>query len=199
MGGTVKLAPIVQETVRTNVVEEVQPVIHRERAIQQVERVQEHLTERVAAPAVHTTGAPLNVAGAQHVVKPALVDERVRTDRLVEVQPIVHREIEQPRVHHVERHITEAPAPSMAGVVKMAPVVQQTVRTNVIEEVQPVIHRERAIQQVERVQEHLTERVAAPAVHTTGAPLNVAGAQHVVKPALVDERVRDCDSPSRTC
>eukprot|EP01111_Echinosteliopsis_oligospora_P014372 TRINITY_DN53_c0_g1_i2.p1 TRINITY_DN53_c0_g1~~TRINITY_DN53_c0_g1_i2.p1 ORF type:complete len:382 (-),score=98.85 TRINITY_DN53_c0_g1_i2:48-1118(-) len=189
MGGTVKLAPIVQETVRTNVIEEVQPIIHREVATRQVERVEEHLTEHINAPAVHTTGAALGAGVHSTIAKPAIIDERVRTDRLVEVQPIVHREIEQPRVHHVERHITEAPAPSMAGVVKMAPVVQQTVRTNVIEEVQPVIHREIATRQVERVEEHLTERVVAPTQHTRevqSLDSNVA----LQKPVLVQTTVQ---------
>jgi len=192
MGGTVKLAPIVQESVHTNVIEEVQPVIHRERAVQHVERVQEHLTERVAAPVVHTTGAKLGEREIHTTVaKPAIIDEKVRTDRLVEVQPIVHREIEQPRVHHVEQHITERAAPSMGGTVKLAPIVQENVHTNVIEEVQPVIHRERAVQQVERVQEHVTEHVAAPAVHTTGLPLGQREIHSTVaKPAIVDERVR---------
>eukprot|EP01111_Echinosteliopsis_oligospora_P014369 TRINITY_DN53_c0_g1_i16.p1 TRINITY_DN53_c0_g1~~TRINITY_DN53_c0_g1_i16.p1 ORF type:complete len:676 (-),score=260.98 TRINITY_DN53_c0_g1_i16:52-2079(-) len=192
MGGTVKLAPIVQETVLTNVIEEVQPIIHREVATRSVERVEEHLTERVAAPVVHTAGLPLGLGQAQSTIsKPAIIDERIRTDRLVQVQPILHREIEQPRIHHVEQHITERAAPAMGGTVKLAPIVQETVRTNVIEEVQPVIHRERAVQQVQRVEEHLNERVAAPVVHTAGVALGAGQATSTIaRPAIIDERVR---------
>jgi len=54
MGGVVRMQPVVQETIQTRVVDEIQPVIHREAAIAQVERVEEHITERVCAPTSHT-------------------------------------------------------------------------------------------------------------------------------------------------
>jgi len=108
------------------------------------------------------------VGGVQHetIVKPAIVQETIRTDRIVEVQPVIHREVDQTTVHHIEKHITEAPAANRGGVVQMAPIVQETVRPHVIDEVTPVIHREIATTQVERVEEHQTQRVVAPTQHT---------------------------------
>ncbi len=61
-----------------------------------------------------------------------VVQETVRTDRVVEVQPVVHREIEQPIVHHVEEHIVERAPPSMAGVVQRPPIVEEHTHTRVV-------------------------------------------------------------------
>lgn len=103
---------------------------------------------------------------AQTIVKPVIVQETIRTDRVLQIQPILHREVEQNVINHIEKHITEAPAAHMGGIVRMAPVIQETTQTRVIEEIQPVVHREVAIAQVERVEEHLAERVVAPTQHT---------------------------------
>lgn len=102
----------------------------------------------------------------QTIFKPAIVQETVRTDRVLQVQPILHREVERSVINHIEKHITEAPAAHMGGVVRMAPVVQEVTQTRVIEEIQPVVHREVAIAQVERVEEHLAEHIVAPTQHT---------------------------------
>lgn len=69
-------------------------------------------------------------------------------------------------INHIEKHITEAPAPSRGGVFQSSPVVQETVTTRVVNEIQPIIHRESSVAQVQVVQEHFTERVVAPATHT---------------------------------
>jgi len=110
--------------------------------------------------------SPTNTVSHETVTQPAIIDERVRVDKVVEVQPVVHREIDQPVIHHVEKHITEAPAPNMGGVFRAAPVVEESVHRHVVEEVQPVIHREVSVPQVQRVEEHITEHVAAPSINT---------------------------------
>jgi hypothetical protein len=99
-----------------------------------------------------------------HVAAP-IVQETVRNDRVVEVQPVVHREVDQNVVHHIEKHYHEA-APSMAGVVERQAVVQQQVHTNVVNEIQPVIHRERVVPVVERSEQHLTQHIVQPTIHT---------------------------------
>lgn len=60
------------------------------------------------------------------------MQETIRQDRIVEVQPVIHREVDKNVVHHIEKHITEGPAPSMGGVIERPPLVEQRVVTNVI-------------------------------------------------------------------
>lgn len=95
-----------------------------------------------------------------------VVQETIRQDKIVEVQPVVHREVDRNVVHHVEKHIREAPAPSIGGTVERAAVVDTNVVTNVVNEVQPIIHRERVVPVVERAEAHYAQRVVEPTVHT---------------------------------
>lgn len=67
------------------------------------------------------------------MLRPAIVDEKVRVDKVVEVQPVIHREIEQPVVRHVEQHIVEPAAPNVGGTVKKAPIIEEHVHTTVVE------------------------------------------------------------------
>lgn len=39
-------------------------------------------------------GTPLPLSHTETIVKPTIVQETIRTDRLVEIQPVVHREVE---------------------------------------------------------------------------------------------------------
>jgi hypothetical protein len=52
---------------------------------------------------------------------------------VVEVQPIIHKEVEQPIVHHVEQHIVEPAAPNVGGVIRNAPIIDEHVQTRVVE------------------------------------------------------------------
>lgn len=61
------------------------------------------------------------------------MDEKIRTDTVVEVQPIVHREIEQPVVHHIEQHIQEPAAPYVGGTYHNTPIVDEHLKTHVID------------------------------------------------------------------
>lgn len=99
-------------------------------------------------------------------VNAPIIQETVRQDKIIEVQPVVHREVDKNVVHHIEKHIQEAPAPNMGGVVEKQAIVQQNIHTNVINEVQPIIHRERVVPVTERVEQHLTQRVVEPTIHT---------------------------------
>eukprot|EP01111_Echinosteliopsis_oligospora_P006759 TRINITY_DN210_c0_g1_i2.p1 TRINITY_DN210_c0_g1~~TRINITY_DN210_c0_g1_i2.p1 ORF type:complete len:480 (-),score=70.04 TRINITY_DN210_c0_g1_i2:471-1778(-) len=208
--GEVTLAPKIIEHVHTRIIEEVQPIIHREVAVQKVEKVQEYRTEHVVAPAQHlkevthekSTGKidmHSHHQGSTHISKP-IVDEKIRTDVLVEVQPIVHREVDRTVVNHVEKHITEAPAPSMAGRVQLAPKVEEQIHVREVAEVQPIIHREKAVVKVDHVDQHVTEHVTAPASHThdivreksEGKYIGVAStnADQIIKAPIIDEHIR---------
>ena len=100
------------------------------------------------------------------VVDAPIIQETVRQDRVLEVQPVVHREVDKNVVHHIEKHIQEPSAPSMGGVIERNPLVQQNVHTNVVNEIQPVIHRERVVPVAERVEEHKMQRIVEPTIHT---------------------------------
>ena len=111
------------------------------------------------------------------IVDAPIIQETVRNDRIVEIQPVLHREVDKNVVHHIEKHIQEPHAPSMGGVIERNPLVQQNIHTNVVNEIQPVIHRERVVPVTERVEEHLMQRVVEPTVHThevvyESAPMN---------------------------
>jgi hypothetical protein len=52
-----------------------------------------------------------------------MVQEHVRYDTITEVQPVIHRQVEQVHVHHVEKHIVHA-APNMGGTYERPPLMQ---------------------------------------------------------------------------
>jgi len=126
-------------------------------------RTKHNLTGMTGMTSQTTVNQPI-VHQTTHVVAP-IVQETVRNDRIVEVQPVVHREVDKNVVHHIEKHYSEV-APSQAGMVERAPIVQQEIHTNVVNEIQPIIHRERVVPVVERAEQHLTEHVVAPTIHT---------------------------------
>eukprot|EP01111_Echinosteliopsis_oligospora_P004367 TRINITY_DN16_c3_g2_i1.p1 TRINITY_DN16_c3_g2~~TRINITY_DN16_c3_g2_i1.p1 ORF type:complete len:437 (+),score=117.78 TRINITY_DN16_c3_g2_i1:75-1385(+) len=103
---------------------------------------------------------------AQTVVAQPIVQETIRQDRVVEVQPIIHRDVERPVVNHIERHINEPAPMSRAGTVQHGAIVQETFHDRIVNEIQPVIHREVAIPQVEQVQQHYVEHIVANPQHT---------------------------------
>lgn len=60
-----------------------------------------------------------------------IVQETVRQDRVVEVQPVLHREVDKNIVHHIEKHSFES-APSQGGVIERQPIVEQQMHTSVV-------------------------------------------------------------------
>ena len=116
----------------------------------------------VSTQQVNSVEAPI----IQQRVNAPIIQETVRNDRVVEVQPVIHRSVDHNVVHHIEKHITEASAPAMGGTYQRNPLVTQTVHTNVVNEIQPVIHRERVVPVAERVEQHHMQRVVEPTVHT---------------------------------
>ena len=204
VGGSYRNEAIIDEHVNTQAVEEIQPVVHREIAVQKLEKVEEHKKETVVAPTQHTNAVEEKkgrISEITHdkdaIVKPIIMDEKVRTDKVIEVQPIVHRQIDQPVVHHIEQHIQEPAAPFVGGTYHNKPIIDEHLKTTVVDEVQPVVHKEKAIRKLEKVEEHLKEHVVAPTEHThdtkttTGHVSDIVHSKNaIVKPEIVDETIR---------
>jgi len=114
------------------------------------------------------TGSFQNVAPTvvETHVHPTIIQQTSRPEKIVEVQPVVHREIDAPSVHVVERHSYEQVQSNNPGVITNQAIVQETIHPRVIEEIQPVVHREVPAPFVERVEQHVTERVVQPTTMT---------------------------------
>jgi len=69
--------------------------------------------------------------------RPAIIEHTSHPEKIVEVQPVV-REIVQPQVHVIEKHLHE----TVPSVITKPTIVEETVKPRIIEVVQRVIHRE---------------------------------------------------------
>jgi tetratricopeptide (TPR) repeat protein len=91
-----------------------------------------------------------------------IVEQTTRPERIVEVQPVIHREIEKPEVHVIEKHTYEQVRSAGPTMITKNAIVEETVRPTIIEEIQPVVHREVPAPFVERVEQHVTEHITQP-------------------------------------
>lgn len=110
----------------------------------------------------HTMVAPV----VETRVHETIVETTARPERIVEVQPVIHREIDAPQVRVIEKHMYETVPSTGPSVITNQAIIQETVRPKIIEEVQPVIHREVPAPFVERVEQHVTEHITKPTVTT---------------------------------
>jgi len=99
-------------------------------------------------------------------VRPTIVQQTTRAERIVEVQPVVHREIEAPQVHVIEKHLYETVPSTGPNVITNRPIIEETVKPRIIEEIQPVVHREVPAPFFERVEQHVTEHITQPTTMT---------------------------------
>lgn len=111
----------------------------------------------------HTT---YNAATVETHVHPTIIEQTSRPEKIVEIQPVVHREIDAPQVHVIEKHMYETVPSTGPGMITKQAIVEETVRPRIIEEVQPVIHREVPAPFVERVEQHVTEHLVRPTTTT---------------------------------
>jgi len=114
----------------------------------------EHIHEHINAPIVET------------VVRPTVVEETVRRDKVVEIQPIIHRHIEAPEVHHIEQHVYEKLPPVGPSRVVKQPVVEETIQPHITEEVRTFVHREVPAPYVVHEEQHISEHFVNPTIHT---------------------------------
>jgi len=182
---------IIEESIRPTIREEIQPVIHREVPQVQVERVEQHTTEHVqqatvqtkqvtsesrtaqaqtlalpqasTAPIIETTTAPTQMESRQRAT---IVEQTSRPERVVQVQPVIHREIEAPEVHVIEKHLYETVPSTAPSLVTKQTIVEETIVPTLLEEIQPVVHRSVPAPFIERVEEHITEHVQQPTITT---------------------------------
>jgi hypothetical protein len=117
----------------------------------------------VGQPATIHHVLPATVETHMH---PTLVQQTTRPEKIVEVQPVVHREIDAPQVHVIERHSYEQVRSTGPSTITAQPIVEETIRPRVIEEIQPVVHREVPAPFVERVEQHVTEHITQPTTMT---------------------------------
>lgn len=102
----------------------------------------------------------------EHIVKPVIVEETFRPEKIIEVQPVIHREVQAPEVHHIERHIYEKVEATGSHLITNKPIVEEVIRPHIIEEVQEIVHRELPAPVIEKVEKHITELEVLPTLHT---------------------------------
>jgi len=134
---------VIHENIRREEVEEIQPVIHRERETTELRQLTQPIYEQAVRPiqiheqvlaaeqrpavigaAAVTQAAPVSTsvfAGVERKVveKPAMVVETVKRHIIEEVQPIIYKEIHEPHIIRVTKPIYER-------IVETPLVVQQT-------------------------------------------------------------------------
>jgi len=190
----VTMPTIVQEVVHPMITEEIQPIIHREVPQTVIERQEQHTTEHVVQPTtttkqvledrsikslpavpqqlvkplpttpiLHSTTAATTVES--HTM-PTVLQQTARPEKVTEVQPIIHREIDAPQVHLIEKHLYERVPSSGPGIITNQAIVQETIHPKIIEEVQPVLHRNVPAPFLERVEQHTTEFITQPTTST---------------------------------
>jgi len=206
---TITKQPIVQETIHPSIIEEIQPVIHREVGQTVIEHVEQHSTEHVVAPTTSTRqiftetvqskalpaaprAAPVSTTPIMHSTTAAplleshtratVVEQTSRPERIVEVQPVIHREIDAPEVHVIEKHLYEKVPSTGPNLVTRQTIVEETVRPKIIEEIQPVVHRSVPAPFIEHVEQHVSEHVTQPVVSTK--EVIVDKQPHMVQPGF---------------
>jgi len=112
------------------------------------------------------TNTIYNAATVETHIRPTIVEQTTRPERIVEVQPVIHRDIEAPQVRVIEKHVYETVPSTGPSTITRQAIVQETVKPRIIEEVQPVIHREVPAPFIEQVQQHVTEHIVRPTTTT---------------------------------
>lgn len=97
---------------------------------------------------------------------PTIVQQTARPEKITEVQPIIHRDVDAPQVHVIEKHMYEQVRSTGPNLVTNQPIIEETVRPRIIEEIQPVVHREVPAPFVEHVEQHVTEHITQPTTMT---------------------------------
>jgi len=95
-----------------------------------------------------------------------VIEQTMRPERIVEVQPIIHREVDAPEVHIIEQHRYEQVRSTGPNTRTNAAIIEETVRPRIIEEIQPVVHREVPAPFIEHIEQHVTEHIVQPTTMT---------------------------------
>jgi len=112
-----------------------------------------------------TSSGQLNAPVVETIVKPTVIKETFRPQKITEIQPIIEREVTAPEVHHIEKHIYEKVETGSATITNQ-PIVREVIKPVIVEEVQEIIHREVPAPYVEKVEKITEELEVLPTVHT---------------------------------
>jgi len=175
------------------VISELQSILEQQTLLEKEERAElEHIPNRIVLE--KRSASETLVHGhiekplVETIVKPVIVQETFRPEKIIEVQPVIHREVQAPEIHHIERHVYEKIEATGSHVVTNKPIVNEVIRPHIIEEVQEIIHRELPAPYVEKVQEHLTETEILPTLHTKEV---LVGKEEVFEADLVVEESQE--------
>jgi len=137
----------------------------------------------------------------EHVVKPTIVKESFHPEKIVEVQPVIHREIQAPEVHHIKKHVYEK-VEVEPTVFTNQPIIEEVIKPHIVEEVQEIVHRELPAPFIEKV-ENLTEEVEImPTIHTKEVirerKEHIVQADVVVRDVAESERMENVSETEKT-
>ena len=65
--------------------------------------------------------------------RPAVIEQTARPEKIVEVQPVVHREIDAPQVRVVEKHMYESVPSTGPALLTKPALIEETVKPTIIE------------------------------------------------------------------
>jgi len=150
-------SPTKHHSFGTNVVEKVHNIFHSSKHNEHEHHehsAHEHIHEHVNPPIVET------------IVKPTVVEETIRHDKVIEVQPIVHRHIDAPEVHHIEKHVFEKIPPTGPARIVKESVIEETIQPHITEEVRTFVHREVPAPYIVHEEQHIEEHFVRPTIHT---------------------------------
>jgi len=160
-------SPTKQHNFGTNVAEKFHNIFHSKHT----EHSHDHTTEHGAHEHIHEH---INPPIVETVVGPTIIEETIRHDKVVEVQPIVHRHIEAPEVHHIQKHVYEKIPPTGPARILKQPVVEETVQPHITEEVRTFVHREVPAPFIVHEEQHTEEHLIRPIIHTSEVREEVA-------------------------
>jgi len=163
-------SPTKQHNFGTGVAEKLHNIFHSHEhhhehgAHEHHEHVDEHIIQHGAHEHIHEH---INAPIIETVVKPTVIEETVRRDKVVEIQPIVHRQVDAPEVHHIEKHVYEKVPPSGPSRIVKQAVIDETIQPRITEEVKTFVHREVPAPYIVHEEQHIKEHLVRPVVHTS--------------------------------
>jgi len=155
--------PIIQETTPATIVQEGQPAPFFEQHASQplvtanVESTQQFSQSGMPAGgfANYDMQQGTGMQSSNTHYTPIVAEQTMRPEKIVEVQPVVHRQVDAPQVHVIEKHMVPSTG---SQVLTNMPIIEETVSPQIIEEIQPIVHHNRCASFVEQhVAEHITQ------------------------------------------
>jgi len=123
-----------------------------------------HHDEQVLPNIVHEH---INPPIVDTIIRPTIVEETIRREKVIEIQPIVHRRVDVPEVHHIEKHLYEKLPPAGPATITKQAIIEETIQPHITEDIRTVIHREVPQPYVIHEEKHLTEHIVKPTLHTS--------------------------------